>query len=292
MADWLNRRIESLLDNIIFGVLVTGVVVVWSIISKLPAPLTFVIGLAVFALILWIFATIRGKLLGKKTKSEPDRTEQLSQKHEVSISNSYSTGNVTAGKGSSNVGGLIGGIHTGQSVGPEASLPRETIDWLQETLIFNRQNIYAAVNSHISRWNFSGLKVIEDPFFEVHFQLFNMSIFTLDFKGVGGEVKVGGITCRHTKPTANSPQGPISQGQEFYVIVTQSVLPEMAKKILKAGDNKEKLIFDLSQLTLNIESVTKGYEGLKPYIKFDPSLTPDIATWLEIQDSHKIGYWS
>jgi hypothetical protein len=160
---------------------------------------------------------------------------------------------------------------------------------LPEVLVFNKQNIYITVKGHIARWNFSGLEVIEDPFFEVHLQLLNTSIFTLDFKGVDGEVKVGGITCRN-KPTSNSLQRGIIQGQEFYVIVTQAVLPEMARKILGAGNKKEKLKFDLHQLTLNIETTTKGYEGLKPYIKFEPDLTPDIATWLSLPASHKEGY--
>lgn len=168
---------------------------------------------------------------------------------------------------------------------------KRTSDWLLEVLAFNQQHIYEAVQGSILRWNFSGLKVTEDPFFEVHFRLFNTSIFDLDFKGVDGDIKVGGIPCR-TPLTANSPQRKIIQGQDFYVIVTQGVLSGMASKILEAGNNKEKLKFDLSQLTLNIETVTKGYEGLKPNIKFDSSLTPDITTWLALQESHKIGYWT
>lgn len=69
MQDWIKRRIEGLLDNIIFALCFTGGVVMWSIVSKLPGPIIFVIGLAVFALILWIFATIKGELL-KKGKFE------------------------------------------------------------------------------------------------------------------------------------------------------------------------------------------------------------------------------
>lgn len=69
MQDWIKRRIEGLLDNIIFASFSAGAVVVWSILSKLPGPIILVIGLAVFALILWIFAIIRGNLL-KKGKNE------------------------------------------------------------------------------------------------------------------------------------------------------------------------------------------------------------------------------
>lgn len=171
----------------------------------------------------------------------------------------------------------------------EVALKRES-DWLLEVLAFNQRHIYEAVRGRIARWNFSGLTILEDPYFEIHFQLFNTSIFTLDFKGVEGEIKIEGITCR-TKPTANSPQRAITQGQDFYVIVTQAVLPEMAKKILDAANKKEKLNFDLSQLELSIETTTKNYEGLKPRIKFQNQRTPDIAAWLSLQGD-KLGYWT
>lgn len=168
---------------------------------------------------------------------------------------------------------------------------QNNLDWLKSVLSSNQANIYKAVDGHIVRWNFSGLNIIEDPYFEIHFRLFNTSIFSLDFLGVEGVVVVGEIKCR-TIPTANSPQRAIEQGQEFRVTVTQAVLPEMAKKILGAGNNKEKLNFDFSQLRLNIQTATKGYEGLKPYVKFESTCTPDIAAWLGLQASQKIGYWS
>jgi len=66
MRDWLNRRIEGLLDNAIFGAIVAGGAIVWSILSKLPAPVIFVIGLAVFALILLILRITRD-ILSKKS---------------------------------------------------------------------------------------------------------------------------------------------------------------------------------------------------------------------------------
>lgn len=65
MQDWIKRRIEGLLDNIIFASLCTVGVVIWSAVIKLPGPIIFIIGLAAFALILWIFAIIKGKLLEK-----------------------------------------------------------------------------------------------------------------------------------------------------------------------------------------------------------------------------------
>ena len=174
---------------------------------------------------------------------------------------------------------------------PEEIVSKKTSDWLQEVLAFNKNNIPMLVNGCIARWNFVGLKTTGAPFFEVHFQLFNLSIFTLDFNGVGGSINVGKVACT-IKPTANSPQRRILQGTELYVIVTQGVFPEMAKNILQAGADKEKLNFDLSRLTLDIETTTEGFKGLKPYIKFDSDLAPDIATWLELQGSHKIGYWT
>ena len=77
MRDWLNRRLEGLLDNAIFGAIVAGGAIVWSILSNLPAPIIFVIGLAVFALILFILKITRD-ILSKKPKDaeqKPTKTE-------------------------------------------------------------------------------------------------------------------------------------------------------------------------------------------------------------------------
>lgn len=75
MRNWLNRRIEGLLDNAIFGAIVAGGTIVWSILNKLPAPLIFVIGLAVFALILFILKITRDILSKKPKDAEQKSTE-------------------------------------------------------------------------------------------------------------------------------------------------------------------------------------------------------------------------
>jgi len=164
---------------------------------------------------------------------------------------------------------------------------QKTPSFLENVLAFNQQKVYEAVKGKIVKWNFSALKVAEGPYFEIHLSFVNTSIFTLDIKGLDGTIKVDGVPC-FTKPTANVPQNSIIQGQEFYVIITQGVLPEMAKKILKLNDASP-IRFDLSQLELVIETTTKGYEGLKPRIKFE-SYTPDINIWLGLRGD-KLGYW-
>ena len=74
MRDWLNRRIERLLDNIILAAIVAGGAIIWSLLSQLPAAVVSVIGLAAFALILLIFKTTRD-ILSKKPKEHKTNTE-------------------------------------------------------------------------------------------------------------------------------------------------------------------------------------------------------------------------
>jgi hypothetical protein len=74
MRDWLNRRIEGFLDNVIFAAIVALGAIIWSSLRQLSAPIVFVIGLAAFALILFIFKTIRD-ILSKKPKEHKANTE-------------------------------------------------------------------------------------------------------------------------------------------------------------------------------------------------------------------------
>ncbi len=74
--EWLKKRFESFLDNTIFAAIITGGAVVWSILSKLPAPIIFVIGLAVFSLILFILKISRG-ILSRKPKDAQETKVQL-----------------------------------------------------------------------------------------------------------------------------------------------------------------------------------------------------------------------
>ncbi len=176
------------------------------------------------------------------------------------------------------------------AVSPQEVALNGTSDWMLEVLAFNQQHVYTAVKGSIVRWDFSGLKILEGPHFDIHLTLINTSIFTLDLKGVEGTIKVEGIPC-YTKPIANTPQTHIVQQQEFYVVVTQPVLREMSEKILAASDNRQKINFDLNQLELDLQTTTKNYEGLKPRLKFETQYTPDIAAWLSIQ-GNKLGYWA
>ncbi len=85
------------------------------------------IGLGVFFLSVVLMLTKFQRQLSKQSREKLPEKETKSEKRGVSISNSYATGNVTAGKGSSNVGGLIGGINTGQSVDRKALLTQEQL---------------------------------------------------------------------------------------------------------------------------------------------------------------------
>ena len=74
MRDWLNRRIEGLLDNIIRAAIFAVGAILWSLLKQLPAPVVFVIGLAAFALILIILKTTKD-IFPKKPKEHKTNTE-------------------------------------------------------------------------------------------------------------------------------------------------------------------------------------------------------------------------
>ena len=59
MEEWIKRRRDGLIDNVIFALLVAIGITVWSAIKSLSPPIIFVLALATFALILFIFWLIR-----------------------------------------------------------------------------------------------------------------------------------------------------------------------------------------------------------------------------------------
>lgn len=84
--DWLNRRIESLLDNAIFGAICALAFVMWSVVSKLPPPLIVTIGLAVFTLTLFILKIIRN-MLKKQTSLDKSRYKEYDASHSQAFYN-------------------------------------------------------------------------------------------------------------------------------------------------------------------------------------------------------------
>ncbi len=285
----LRILILGALDEALWGWLVRGVIVgmitsIWAYFSELPSVVIALFGFWAFIGVIFLLTLLK-KVFSKSNNQKPIE-EQLSQKHGASISNSYSTGNVTAGKGSSNVGGFIGGIHTGQPVGSEALLPQETIDWLQETLIFNQQNIYKALKGRIIGWKFSGINS-PDPYFEICLEEINTSIFTIHFIGGSGSLFINGIECLQ-QPKMNEQWG-LEQGKTFEVTLKQGVSKDVAD-IIRAASNKSNIKFDLRQFHLHFETTTKGYEGLKPLVRFDREyeVQPNINTNLLVL--HKADY--
>jgi len=59
MGTWLQKRLESLLDNIIFSALLAGGLAVWAIVSRLSGPIIGVVFLGAVAAILLILGQIR-----------------------------------------------------------------------------------------------------------------------------------------------------------------------------------------------------------------------------------------
>ncbi len=91
MREWLNRRIESLLDNIIFSLLLAGAVVVVGLIKSLPLPIIIGIGLFVFALLLIaIRVTVN---LSKKDRDYTKEWEHFSKLTDLILSLKTATKN-------------------------------------------------------------------------------------------------------------------------------------------------------------------------------------------------------
>jgi hypothetical protein len=61
MRNWFQRRLESILDNVIFAGLLAGVLAVWAIIQKLPGPIIAVVFLLAASAILWILGQLRSR---------------------------------------------------------------------------------------------------------------------------------------------------------------------------------------------------------------------------------------
>jgi hypothetical protein len=70
MGKWFGKRLESLLDNTIFAILLGIGVAVWGIIKSLPAPVIFVITLVAILAILGILRLIWSGIL-KQRQSKP-----------------------------------------------------------------------------------------------------------------------------------------------------------------------------------------------------------------------------
>ena len=66
--EWLNRRIESIVDNLIFSGFIAGGVIVWTALKSLPIPVIVGIAIITFLLIFVIIRIIRA-FLNRNKKS-------------------------------------------------------------------------------------------------------------------------------------------------------------------------------------------------------------------------------
>ncbi len=162
-----------------------------------------------------------------------------------------------------------------------------TTRWLLSVLASNRQYVYTAVNGRILGWRFSGINS-PDPYFEIALEEVSTSIFTLHFIGGSGPIFVDGTKCQQP-PTTNEQRG-LTQGDTFQVTVEQAVSKDVADIIRAASNNKQNVRFDLRQFHLHFETTTKGYEGLKPLIKFDREFEVQPNTNTTLLVLHKAEY--
>lgn len=93
MGTWLQGRLESLLDNVIFAVFLATGLSVWAIISHLPGPIIALIFLVAIGAVLWILRQIR-RLNASRRRPEsvlPHLEEMTKQKY---IADSYIRGRI------------------------------------------------------------------------------------------------------------------------------------------------------------------------------------------------------
>ncbi len=144
------------------------------------------IGLGVFFLSVILMLAKFQRQLSKRSNGISVEKETKSEKDGVSISNSYSTGNVTAGKGSSNVGGLIGGINTGQSV---TDYEQRYADWMATAIQDDVGDLSSCIIVDKPHISWEHLEERGDAYIEFNFNIWSSSVHLLEInKTVEGNI--------------------------------------------------------------------------------------------------------
>lgn len=187
----------------------------------------------------------------RESVDEMDEMTELSQTHGVRISNSYATGNVTAGEGSSDVGGFIGGIHTDHKendITPDEQLHAA---WMSAAINDDIGDLRNTI--YIYHYDID-LKHLADPdsYFEIVYQLRSSSVFTLD---VGKEI-TGHVFYDDTEleriPEIRKPIEQLQRkGHDQLILrqwVSQSVMNKMAK------DRGNEVSFHFKEVNILVEA--------------------------------------
>ncbi len=161
---------------------------------------------------------------------KPSSAETLSQEHGVHIRNSHSTGKVTASEGSSNVGGLIGGIHTGRQENSITPDERLRAAWMSAALNHDTPDLRNCI--YINHYDIDLRHLIDDDsYFEVTYQLRSSSVYTID---IGAEVKGHSFYDKselEKVPEVRKPVERLERGEHDKLVLRQWVSPSVMRRV-------------------------------------------------------------
>jgi len=235
------------------------------------------IGLVVFFLSVILMLAKFQRQLSKRSNGIPLEKEAKSEKDGVSISNSYSTGNVTAGKGSSNVGGLIGGINS-QSV---TGYDQRYADWMTTALNRDKYDFLSCIKVGEPRiiWN----QLLDtDSSLELRFDIWSSSVYLLEIGNkIEGHMKYQGEelerlpeVIKGIKKLKRSDRGELRLKQWF----SQAMMHRVA---LDGGEN---VTLSFNQVNIFVESkAPDGTDGPTCRLPLPDGVTRRLPTLKELE---------
>jgi len=115
---------------------------------------------------------------------------------------------------------------------------RQSLDWLEEVLHSNRNELGRRIISHDNQWIFEGISKTE-PFFEVIIGITNAAIFPIVITGINGSLEVKGTLCN--MPAILLGGGTFPHFHHANIRIRQNITLETAKTIIEIRDKGQKL---------------------------------------------------
>jgi len=114
-----------------------------------------------------------------------------------------------------------------------------------------------------TQWDFSGI-YNRESYFDVFVELTNTTIFTFSLRSLSGFMKIAGEPC--INPPQLSTYFSIKRDKPTDIRVRQPIATKTVTIIQDAGNNNQKINFDLSAVIFEIENTTEGYGKYTPYL--------------------------
>jgi len=146
---------------------------------------------------------------------------------------------------------------------PLKERPEKTPNWLEQELSFDLKRVREGMQGKTTRWDFSGI-YNRESYFDVFVELTNTTVFTFCLKSISGFMKIAGEPCMN--PLQVSTRFGIKRDKPIDIHVRQHIAPETVTIIQDAGNNNQKIEFNLGEAIFEIENTTEGYEKYIPYL--------------------------